>query len=337
MPKIKDSGPLGLEDVNVAFGYPPKSEQDLDGFDFRDLVGKPDPGTQVALSEAYGKTPDIKIQIGQSHSTLYNVNLRDYAKKNRPGLFVTEPTGITFTFNVFGNIGGKTATEYAVRTGEWHPSVRLVLNVPPVRNAANEIIDVNVDGEKKVIKKVKDYKDPVTKKWVYKEIYGPANKKTFGTFVDMSTYDPPNGIIAGAGTDATNSGCCDCHWCAGHSKSGGSAILLEHPLTINNEGIIGSGGTGGHGITMNRDHPCTYGGGGGAGIPPGKNSGGAGTYSDGSILNGGGGSIPAGGLGLGNPHRRTRPAILTQGHAVTFIEEGLIRGDVSATMPEGIN
>ena len=339
MPKIKDSGPLGLQDVNVAFGYPPTNIQDLDGFDFRDLVGKPDPGTQIALSEAYGKTPDIKIKIGQAHSTLYNVNLRDYAEKTRPGLFdAGEPTDIVFTFNVFGNIGSKSLTEYAVRTGEWHPTVRLILNVGPVMRADGEIMDVNIDGETKVVKKVAIGRDPVTKKVIYKETRGPKNKKTYGTFVDMDTFSPPNGIIAGMGSDSTNSGCCDCHGCGSYSTSGGSAILLEHPLTINNGGIIGSGGTGGNGMTLNRDRKHQYGGGGGAGIPPGKTIGGAyGTKTDGSFLNGGAGvGAVAGSLGQGNGYRRTRPAILTQGYALTYTEEGLIRGDVLATMPEGI-
>lgn len=337
MPKIKDSGPLGLQDVNVAFGYPPTNEQDLDGFDFRDLVGKPDPGTQVALSEAYGRTPDIKINVGQANATLYNVNLRDLAEDSRPGLFNPEPIDITFTFNVLGNIGGKTPTQYAVRTGTWHPSVRLVLNVGPVRRADGQIMDINVDGETKVVRKIKDGKDALGKQ-KYKYTYGPANKKTYNRFVDMDTYNPTNGVIAGAGTDSTNSGCCDCHGCASASKSGGSAILLEHPLTINNEGIIGSGGTGGHGTTMNRDRKHQYGGGGGAGLPPGKTIGGAyGTKTDGSILNGGEGIIAAGSLGMGNPYRRTRPAILTQGYACTITGEGLIRGDVLTAMPEGIH
>ena len=339
MPKIKDSGPLGLQDVNVAFGYPPTETQDLNGFDFRDLVGKPDPGSQVALSECYGKTPDIKIKIGQAHSTLYNVNLRNYAERARPGLFdAGNPTDIVFTFNVFGNIGSKSLTEYAVRTGEWHPTVRLVLNVGPVMRADGEIMDVNVDGETKVIKKVAIGRDPVTKKVIYKETYGPKNKKTYGTFVNMDTFSPPNGIIAGKGSDATQSGCCDCNHCGHYSESGGSAILLEHNLALNNLGIIGSGGAGGHGITMNRDNPRTGGAGGGAGIPGGEGRGGAyvGDVNP-TILNAGSTcGQPGGSLGMGNSNRRTRPAILTQGYALTYIEEGLIRGDVLATMPTGI-
>jgi hypothetical protein len=341
MPKIKDSGPLGLQDVNVAFGYPPTNEQDLDGFDFRDLVGKPDPGTQVALSEAYGKTPDIKIKVGQANSTLYNINLREYAQETRPGLFdAGEPTGIVFTFNVFGNIGSRSLTEYAVRTGEWHPTVRLILNVPPVRTAANELMDVNIDGETKGTMKVKDYFNPLTKKWVYKTVGKPKNKNTYGTFVDLVTFNPPNGIIAGMGSDATQSGCCDCNHCGIYNKSGGSAILMEHSLSIDNQGIIGSGGTGGHGITMNRDNPRTGGAGGGAGIPGGKGYGGA-YVSDPNptILNAGSSCGQAGGsLGMGNAAgRRTRPAILTQGYTLTYIDEGLIRGDVLAAMPGGIN
>lgn len=339
MPKIKDSGPLGLQDVNVAFGYPPTNEQDLDGFDFRDLVGKPDSGTRIALSEAYGLTPDIKIKVGQAHSTLYNVNLRDYAEQNRPGLFdAGEPTDIVFTFNVFGNIGSKTNDQFAVRTGTWNETVRLVLNLNPVRRADGELMDVNIDGETKVVKKLKDYIDPVTKKWVYKNVYGPKNTKSFGRFVNMDTYNPPNGVIAGKGTDGNQSGCCYQRWVTTYVKSGGGAILLEHDLKINNLGIIGSGGCGGHGITMNRDNPTLGGAGGGAGIPAGKGKSGRYTWSDGSILQGGASvGVPSGDLGMGNGYRRTRPAILTQGHTLTYIEEGIIRGDVLATMPSDIN
>lgn len=341
MPKLTSSGPLGLQDVNIGFGYPPTKQQDLNGFDFRDLVGKPDTETQISLSEAYGKTPDIKIEIGQANSTLYNINLREYAEKSRPTLFAGgEPTDIVFTFNVFGNVGSNSLTGYAVRTGEWDPTVRLVLNVPEVRTAAGELMDINIDNETKGTLRVKDHYNPFTKKWVYKTVGKPKNKKTYGRFVDMVTFSPPNGIIAGKGSDATNSGCCDCLHCGINSLSGGSAILMEHSLIIDNQGIIGSGGTGGHGITMNRDHPCLGGAGGGAGIPGGKGLNGA--YVNNitpSILNAGDSCGPDGGsLGMGNgAGRRTRPAILTQGYTLTYIEEGLIRGDVLATMPEGIH
>lgn len=132
--------------------------------------------------------------------------------------------------------------------------------------------------------------------------------------------NPANGIIAGMGGNADNSPCCDCNFCAPNSPRGGPAIRLDYPLTIVNNGIIGSGGQGGHGITMNRDNPTQYGGGGGAGISPGANSGGTGNVSAGTYRFGGSGSYPGGNLGTLNSSGGYGPgtaSIVRQGNALT--------------------
>jgi hypothetical protein len=146
-----------------------------------------------------------------------------------------------------------------------------------------------------------------------------------------TTNSPANGIIAGKGGSASFSGCCDQQGQAVYSEQGGPAILLSYPLTIQNSGIIGSGGTGGHGITQNRDHPTPGDGGGGAGIDPGysqargRNYRGAAVYSS-YLVGGESTGVFGGNLGSGNGYIGTSYAIVAQGNALTVTGSGQLLG-----------
>jgi hypothetical protein len=128
----------------------------------------------------------------------------------------------------------------------------------------------------------------------------------------------------------------------GSNRSGGSAILLRHPLTIQNNGIIGSGGSGGLGFASEetRNQGAGVAVGGGAGLPPagyGWPESGSGVPTKehkhrATFLTGGfSGSNRAGDLGQNTAFRLTRPAIVTQGHAINYSPQGTIRGDVTGS------
>jgi len=144
---------------------------------------------------------------------------------------------------------------------------------------------------------------------------------------------PANGIIAGKGGDAVFTGCCDNLSAA--QNPGGPAILLSYPLAIVNSGIIGSGGTGGLGITQDRDHPNPGDGGGGAGIDVGysqargRNYNGAAVYSS-YLIGGASTGIGAGNLGQPNgAGLATAKAIVTQGNTLTVTGNGQLLGGTS--------
>ena len=146
-----------------------------------------------------------------------------------------------------------------------------------------------------------------------------------------TTNSPANGIIAGRGGDATSSGCCDQTGQAANSPPGGPAILLSYPLTIQNSGIIGSGGSGGHGVTQNRDNNALGDGGGGAGIDPGTGYQGRYNYTGGAWVSSylvGGASIGVygGNLGAGTAYVATSKAVVTQGNALTLTGNALLGG-----------
>lgn len=141
---------------------------------------------------------------------------------------------------------------------------------------------------------------------------------------------PANGIIAGKGGDAVFTGCCDNYSAA--QNPGGPAILLSYPLAIVNSGIIGSGGTGGLGITQDRDHPNPGDGGGGAGIDPGysqargRNYRGAAVYSS-YLVGGESTGVFGGNLGSANGAGvATNVAIVTQGNTLTLTGNALLGG-----------
>lgn len=147
------------------------------------------------------------------------------------------------------------------------------------------------------------------------------------------TKNPLNGVIAGKGGDAVFTGCCDNKGAA--QNPGGPAIFLSYPLEIANSGIIGSGGTGGLGITQDRDHPNPGDGGGGAGIDVGysqargRNYKGAAVYSSYLI---GGASTGIGAGNLGQPNEAglaTAKAIVTQGNTLTVTGNGQLLGGTS--------
>lgn len=176
----------------------------------------------------------------------------------------------------------------------------------------------------------------------------PANPKTFGRFEKMNFY-PVQGLIAGMGGEGINvnnanalaggqtyrgNGTVAADY--GSNRSGGSAIVLNHPLTLQNSGIIGAGGSGGlgHASTETRNQGPGQNIGGGAGLPPG----GYGWSTSGTptkdharratFLTGGfAGGNRAGDLGQHTGYRLTRPAIVTNGHALSE-SRGFIRGDI---------
>jgi len=147
-----------------------------------------------------------------------------------------------------------------------------------------------------------------------------------------TTNSPANGIIAGKGGDRITTGCCDSYPGAASYNKGGSAILLSYPLTIENSGVIGSGGTGGLGITQDRDHPNPGDAGGGAGIvvgvsePRGRNYNGSAVYSS-YLVGGASTGIGAGNLGSANGAGvATNVAIVTQGNTLTLTGNALLGG-----------
>ena len=146
-----------------------------------------------------------------------------------------------------------------------------------------------------------------------------------------STNSPTNGVIAGKGGNAITTGCCDSYAAASSFNPGGPAILLSYPLTIQNNGVIGSGGTGGLGITQNRDNNALGGHGGGAGIDPGSGGQGRYNYTNGGWVSSylvGGTSIGvnAGNLGQGAGGRATASAVVTQGNTLTVTGNALLGG-----------
>jgi hypothetical protein len=146
-----------------------------------------------------------------------------------------------------------------------------------------------------------------------------------------SGNNPANGVIAGKGGNAITTGCCDIYVGANSFNPGGPAILLSYPLTIQNNGVIGSGGTGGLGITQNRDNNALGGHGGGAGIDPGSGGQGRYNYTNGGWVSSylvGGTSIGvnAGNLGQGAGGRATSSAVVTQGNTLTVIGNALLGG-----------
>lgn len=146
-----------------------------------------------------------------------------------------------------------------------------------------------------------------------------------------TTNSPANGVIAGKGGNAITTGCCDSYAPASSFNPGGPAILLSYPLTIQNNGVIGSGGTGGQGITQNRDNNALGGHGGGAGIEPGSGGQGRYNYTNGGWVSSylvGGTSIGvnAGSLGQGAGGRATASAVVTQGNTLTVIGNALLGG-----------
>ena len=146
-----------------------------------------------------------------------------------------------------------------------------------------------------------------------------------------STNSPANGIIAGMGGAATASSCCDNTGAAANSGPGGPAILLSYPLTIQNSGVIGSGGSGGHGVTQNRSNNAQGDGGGGAGIDPGYSFQGRYNYTGGTWVSSylvGGNSIGVNGgnLGTGTAYVATSVAVVTQGNTLTLTGNALLGG-----------
>jgi hypothetical protein len=144
------------------------------------------------------------------------------------------------------------------------------------------------------------------------------------------TKNPLNGVIAGKGGDAVFTGCCDSYGAT--QNPGGPAILLSYPLEIANSGIIGSGGTGGLGITQDRDHPNPGDGGGGAGIDVGysqargRNYNGAAVYSS-YLIGGASTGIGGGNLGSANGFGvATAKAVVTQGNTLTLTGNALLGG-----------
>lgn len=300
------SGTISVADVNTVYVKPAGTQENFNSEDFRELAGKPTPNTTVALSDLYGKVPRQKVTIGANNTNSFNINLKSQAQAAKPQVFSFfggEPQETIFDFTIKGNIGSNSLDTFSLRTGSWHPTVGLVIRIGPVS---------------------------------YTNLVAVA--------ASSATGSPSNGIVAGRGADATGcSGCCDCNGCAAWSRSGGSAILIEHgsatlPTRIINNGIIGSGGSGGHGITMNRDRKHCYHGGGGAGIPGGSKAGGGyGCGANGSYLEGGCGSHAGGDLGSGTWARPTRPSIIFGSYKYTIEGSGIVRGAQAATMPtEGI-
>lgn len=146
-----------------------------------------------------------------------------------------------------------------------------------------------------------------------------------------STNSPANGIIAGMGGAATSSGCCDQSGQAANSPPGGPAILLSYPLTIQNNGVIGSGGSGGHAITQNRDNNALGDGGGGAGINPGYSFQGRYNYTGGTwpasyLVGGNSIGTNGGNLGAGTAYVATSKAVVTQGNTLTLTGNALLGG-----------
>jgi len=300
--KMPLSGTISVADVNTVYVKPAGTQENFDSEDFRELAGKPTPQTTIALSDLYGKVPRQKITIGADNKNSFNINLKTAARDAKPNVFAFfngEPQETIFDFTIKGNIGSNSLTTFSLRTGSWHPTIGLVIRIGPV-----------------------------------------SYKNLVAVSAGSATGSPSNGIVAGRGANGTSSGCCDCHWCPAYSKSGGAAILIEHgsetlPTRIINKGIIGSGGTGGHGITMDRKRKHGYQGGGGAGIPGGSKDGhgGYGCGADGTYLEGGCGSFPGGDLGKGNGKRATRPAIIFGSYKYTIEGNGVVRGEQLETMP----
>jgi hypothetical protein len=111
---------------------------------------------------------------------------------------------------------------------------------------------------------------------------------------------------------------------------------LDTDLTINNTGIIGSGGTGGHGITQNRDNQRQGSAGAGAGLDPGTSVWAAHCSPETSYLVGacgiGASGGDLGGANLDGGGLPSNPAIITSGHVLTYSGPGLLRGGVSASL-----
>lgn len=338
MPTLPSSGKISVSDINQAYYYPANKRMDLNSDDYRDLVSKPTPGTTISLEDAYGKTPNIKIDIGSANNNLYNVNLRSIAEETRPLLFENgEPQNMFFTFTVYGNIGSKSRSQYALRTGSWHPSVNLKLKLLPVRRADGKMLSIGVSGSASESVKIKDYVDQGTGVQKYQTVTLPVAKTSSAPFSNLEMNSPPNGLIAGMGGSGDTSGCCDCGWCHWYSPRGGSAILMETNLTIENYGIIGSGGTGGHGITQNRDNNRQGSSGAGAGLDPGTSVWAAHCSPTTSYLKGAC-SVGANGGDLGSANaggggRATMPAVITSGYVLSHSGPGLLRGGTATTFP----
>lgn len=154
---------------------------------------------------------------------------------------------------------------------------------------------------------------------------------------------PANGIIAGKGGGANCSGCCyQASFQGQFAEKGGIAINMQYPLTIENSGVIGSGGQGGSAQTHNRQNPTIYPAGGGAGINPGRLGGDGvqcpgqrryrGSATDGSYLYAGSGGA-VNGADLGKLNRVTggvaRPAIQTNNHVLSLFGPGRVEGPIT--------
>jgi hypothetical protein len=106
---------------------------------------------------------------------------------------------------------------------------------------------------------------------------------------------------------------------------------LSYPLTIQNSGIIGSGGSGGHGVTQNRDNNALGDGGGGAGINPGTGYQGRYNYTGGTwvssyLVGGNSVGVNGGALGAGTAYVATSKAVVTQGNTLTLTGNALLGG-----------
>lgn len=148
-----------------------------------------------------------------------------------------------------------------------------------------------------------------------------------------TTNSPANGVIAGMGGGAISTGCCDVYPAGSSYNPGGPAILLSYPLTIENSGVIGSGGSGGLAVTQNRDNNALGDGGGGAGINPGYSFQGRYNYTGGTwpasyLVGGNSVGVNGGNLGTGTGIA-TAKAIVTQGNALTITGSGQLLGGTS--------
>ena len=174
---------------------------------------------------------------------------------------------------------GSVATNYAFTTGDWQGGKKIIVNV-----------NQTVGGRK----------DSVRSDVALRTGNWPS-----GTELQIDIG--PSGFLTGSGGDGGNGGSYD----GGNGGTGTSALGVEYPATINNNGVIRcgyAGGGGGAGAANDPSDKSTTdfgrsgaGGGGGAGLPAG-NGGAAGTsgFKGPEPINGGpgnNGTLTAGGAG----------------------------------------
>jgi hypothetical protein len=490
---LPKGGLISLDQIReVLLGEMTQSLISLDDDDLRIMTSKTSVGSKISFSDFWDKCPIYNIDVGSPirawdgdnpynlDNYLYGINLRDLADKSGKMPSSGPPPNSTWNFNLFCNVGSQDQDGYAIDTGTWPSTVKVVLKNPPLIDQYAKTITPDVEDSLKIARWAGEFagrpdisgvqhsggvmKIPVEPVFRNNNIFQPitgyrvtlkqtnpfknfpvegsrfcvqrqnyslpcnggvdcipnptlspeygainnfrncrqtgetynlgntrgfrgffsveranfvsANPKTFNRFENMN-FIPVAGLIAGKGGDAAGNGGGKTVFLGrvlqlgtggpalaggqqyrgngtlaadyGSSRSGGSAIVLNHPLTILNSGIIGSGGTGGLGFdaTWSKNKPNQNANiGGGAGLPPG----GFGWPADGrgsptsfmehprraTFLTGGvANNTRAGDLGMGTAFRVTKPAIVTQGHALDLqnIGTGMVRGDIASSQP----